>query len=504
MAFGIDNGAEINAVASPKRVTLEANYLDLADAANAGWGQQYVPDLMEREAEVFGNRTVSGFLEMVGAEEPMAADQVVWSEQGRLHLAYSGIVKASTTNTITIQDNIDGVTVGADHGIRVGDTVIISVHDEQRKARVSVASGTADIEVQCYDLINLTDSAKIAATDAVQIFVYGSEYKKGTTGRANANEQAFKSYSNTPIIMKDLYKINGSDVSQIGWVEVSGEDGQAGYLWYLKAAGDTKTRFADYCEMAMIEAEKAVTTDLDGSTGGVQPSAASTAGFKGTEGLFQAITKRGNITFGDLAGTDAGLSGAASTANDMDEFDLLLTEFDKQGAIEEYMMFLNRKESLKIDNILASQNAYGAGGTSYGVFDNSEDMALNLGFNGFRRGSYDFYKTDWKYLNDKSTRGGLTIDANLGANNAPAGVIRGVMVPAGVSTVYDQQLGKNLKRPFLHVRYRASQMDDRRFKTWTTGSVGAATSDLDAMEMHFLTERCLVVQGANNFMLMRG
>jgi len=304
--------------------------------------------------------------------------------------------------------------------------------------------------------------------------------------------------------MKDLYKINGSDVSQIGWVEVSGEDGQAGYLWYLKAAGDTKTRFADYCEMSMIEAEKAVTTDLDAGTGGVQPSAASTAGFKGTEGLFQAITNRGNITFGDLAGTDAGLSGATSVANDMDEFDLLLTEFDKQGAIEEYMMFLNRKESLKIDNILASQNAYGAGGTSYGVFDNSEDMALNLGFNGFRRGSYDFYKTDWKYLNDKSTRGGLTIDANIGANNAPAGVIRGVMVPAGVSTVYDQQLGKNLKRPFLHVRYRASQMDDRRFKTWTTGSVGASTSDLDAMEMHFLTERCLVVQGANNFMLMRG
>jgi len=78
------------------------------------------------------------------------------------------------------------------------------------------------------------------------------------------------------------------------------------------------------------------------------------------------------------------------------------------------------------------------------------------------------------------------------------------MVPAGTSTVYDQSLGRNLRRPFLHVRFRASQMDDRRFKTWTTGSVGAATSDLDAMEMHFLTERCLVVQGANNFMLLKG
>jgi hypothetical protein len=138
-------------------------------------------------------------------------------------------------------------------------------------------------------------------------------------------------------------------------------------------------------------------------------------------------------------------------------------------------------------------NSYGAGGTSYGVFNNSEDMALNLGFSGFRRGSYDFYKSDFRYLNDKATRGG-SIDT--------VSAIRGVMIPAGTSTVYDQQLGKNLKRPFLHVRYRASQTESRKFKTWITGSVGAVTSDLDAMQVNYLTERCLIVQGANNFMLM--
>jgi hypothetical protein len=48
-------------------------------------------------------------------------------------------------------------------------------------------------------------------------------------------------------------------------------------------------------------------------------------------------------------------------------------------------------------------------------------------------------------------------------------------------------------------------MEDRRFKTWTTGAVGGnITSSLDAMEMHFLTERCLVVQAANNFMMVKG
>jgi hypothetical protein len=29
--------------------------------------------------------------------------------------------------------------------------------------------------------------------------------------------------------------------------------------------------------------------------------------------------------------------------------------------------------------MLAAQNSYGAGGTSYGLFDNDKDMALNLG-----------------------------------------------------------------------------------------------------------------------------
>ena len=222
-------------------------------------------------------------------------------------------------------------------------------------------------------------------------------------------------------------------------------------------------------------------TNVDGELG------LSPEGDAGTEGLFYAIEQRGNVTTG-VTGTNA--------ATDLAEFDAILAEFDKQGAIEENMMFVNRSTSLAIDDMLASMNSYGAGGTSYGVFNNSEDMALNLGFSGFRRGSYDFYKSDFRYLNDFATRGGINAVAGASA-------IRGVIIPAGTSTVYDQQLGKNLKRPFLHVRYRASQTDNRKMKTWVTGSVGASTSALDAMQIHMLSERCLVVQGANNFMLMK-
>ena len=83
--------------------------------------------------------------------------------------------------------------------------------------------------------------------------------------------------------------------------------------------------------------------------------------------------------------------------------------------------------------------------------------------------------------------------------------IDGVMVPAGTSTVYDQMLGSNIRRPFLHVRYRASETEDRRFKSWITGSVGGAyTTDLDVLRVNFLSERCLVTQAANNFVLFVG
>jgi hypothetical protein len=249
-------------------------------------------------------------------------------------------------------------------------------------------------------------------------------------------------------------------------------------LWYLKAEGDTRARFGDYLEMTLVEAEKNTN-----SIASVQTGAAGD--LKGTEGLFAAIDARGNKASG-VTGVNA--------ATDLAEFDAILAEFDKNGAIEENMMFLNRETSLAIDDMLASMNSYGAGGTSYGVFNNSEDMALNLGFTGFRRGSYDFYKSDWKYLNDQSTRGIINGMDTVGA-------IRGLMIPAGVSTVYDQGLGKNIKRPFLHVRYRASQTESRKYKTWITDSVGAVTSDLDAMTVNYLSERCLVVQGANNFMM---
>jgi len=471
-------------VPAPNQQLLANNYLQFNTGGANDFAQQYLPEVYEQEVERYGNRTLSGFLRMVGAEMPMTSDQVIWSEQNRLHIAYDGCV-SNQVNAITIPaPTAPGVTRNV---ISPGQTIVILDDAGNEAKAVVTASNTATGVLAVAPYLTTTLAA---LTVTVKIFVYGSEFVKGA-GTANAAagalvqnnalqpqvtiNPAFTQFSNSPVIIRNVYTINGSDMAQIGWVEVATEDGTTGYLWYLKAESETRLRFEDYLEMVCVEGELA--------TAALGAGSAVNAGFKGTQGLFSAISTRGNVE----VGFDAG--------GGLDDFDEILKNLDTQGAIEENMLFLQRGVSLDFDNMLSLVSAGSAGGTAYGLFENSEEMALNLGFSGFRRGSYDFYKTDWKYLNDASTRGAI----------AGVSSIEGVLIPAGTSTVYDQILGTNIRRPFLHVRYRASQTEDRRMKSWLTGSAGGAmTSNLDAMEVNFLSERCLVVQAANNFVLFQG
>ena len=463
---------------SAEQVPLSTNYITNFDFLN-----QYLPDTYEKEFERYGNRTVASFLRMVGAEMPSISDQIKWAEQGRLHTKYTKVVSTATLSnadsaTFQVNDlNVSGI------AIRPGQTVMITPNvagPTQNKAIVTaVNTATDQFTVAFYEAAGMTNAS---TANEFTVFVYGSEFKKGTTGMVGSLEAEDEIFSNSPIIIKDKYAVSGSDMAQIGWIEVTTENGASGYLWYLKSEHETRLRFEDYLETSMLEAVPA-----ESGSGVANSGLNPTYGNKGSEGAFYVVNTRGNV-FG------------AGNPTTLAEFDDMISRLDKQGSIEENVLFVNRDFSFDIDDMLAAQNSYGAAGTSYGLFDNDRDMALNLGFSGFRRG-YDFYKTDWKYLNDPTMRGGLT-SSSTGASTA--NVITGMLVPAGSTTVYDQILGKNAKRPFLHVRYRASETEDRRYKTWITGSAGgAATSDLDAMEVNFLSERALCTLGANNFFLFR-
>ena len=469
---------------SSAQVPTATNYL-----TNFNFLNQYLPDTYEKEFERYGNRTVASFLRMVGAEMPSNSDLIKWAEQGRLHTKYTGAQSGSAagvaTATITIPlaqvngnppagSQMPNTTAISGPAFRVGQTVMVS--DEAagsanfNKAIVISIPAVNQIQVAYYEAGGQT----FGAADLLTVWAYGSEFRKGQNGMQGSNEPGDLIFENSPIIIKDNYEVSGSDMAQIGWIEISTEDGGTGYLWYMKAEHETRLRFEDYLETAMVEAVPAAAT-----SGVATQVVDTTVGQKGSEGIFYVVENRGNVFGG---------GNPTTLAN----FDAIIQRLDKQGAIEENVLFVDRQFSFDIDDMLAAQNSYGAGGTSYGLFDNDADMALNLGFTGFRRG-YDFYKSDWKYLNDPTMRGDLV-----------AGKVNGLLVPAGSTTVYDQVLGKNAKRPFLHVRYRASETEDRRYKTWITGSAGGArTSDLDAMTVNFLSERAVCTLGANNFFIFK-
>ncbi len=317
-------------VPSQTQSVLATNYLQWNNNGGAAgipgnfadFAQQYLPEIYESEVERYGNRTLSGFLRMVGAEMPMTSDQVIWSEQNRLHISYDNVAGtgggAGTGLLIPVAAGIVNV-------ISINDTIVILDPATGTEAKGIVtasgaAAGNGTLTVQLYS--GLTIGATFGANaPGLKIFVYGSDYSKGTTIGAGAGNSAARvsvepvltQFSNSPIIIRDQYVVSGSDTAQIGWVNVATEDGTDGYLWYLKAASETRLRFEDYLEMAMVEGELNQNAGAGANQNLLQP---------GTQGLFAAIQARGNVETGFTA------------AQGLTEFDAILKNLDTQGAIK--------------------------------------------------------------------------------------------------------------------------------------------------------------------------
>ena len=260
-------------IPSSQQEILNSNYLQFNGGGAAGdtntFAQQYLPEIYEQEVERYGNRTLSGFLRMVGAEMPMTSDQVIWSEQNRLHISYTNVVLGAggAVNNLTITPAAGIVNV-----ISINDTIVIldPASGAEAKGLVTASNTTTGvITVAPFDNTALGATFYAGAGGAtLKVFVYGSSYAKGTNlggiaagaGAQAANtrvsvEPQLTQFSNSPIILRSQYVVSGSDMAQIGWVEVATEDGTSGYLWYLKAESETRLRFEDYLEMSMIESE---------------------------------------------------------------------------------------------------------------------------------------------------------------------------------------------------------------------------------------------------------
>ena len=89
---------------SSERTPTTENYITNFDFLN-----QYLPDTYEKEFERYGNRTISSFLRMVGAEMPTNSDLIKWAEQGRLHTKYTQVGTTATATADVAEFQVNDV-----------------------------------------------------------------------------------------------------------------------------------------------------------------------------------------------------------------------------------------------------------------------------------------------------------------------------------------------------------------------------------------------------------
>ena len=215
---------------SSERTPTPENYLTNSDF---NWLNQYLPDTYEKEFERYGNRTISSFLRMVGAEMPTNSDLIKWAEQGRLHTKYTSVgtaaALAADQAVFQVNDAIDPAT--AEQVIRVGQTIVVVQNDGSgvNKAVVSAVNNAGGARGQFtadfYEAAGLVTAGTGVGNADVTVFIYGSEFRKGTAGMVGSLEANDFIFDNKPIIIKDTYTVSGSDMAQIGWIEITTEDG---------------------------------------------------------------------------------------------------------------------------------------------------------------------------------------------------------------------------------------------------------------------------------------
>lgn len=431
-----------------KKVQMPTNYISYYD-----WSTYNQPAVADQISQIYGNQSITGMMAMLSEEGTFASDKYIWTEEGRLHTRYNDVTRSGAVFT------------KAGHVFRVNETVILA--DANDKIRGIITAVTAStFTVAPYK----ASGFGTLGTTGIVAFVDGSEFRKGTAGQAGSLETDLTVLSNKPVISKDFYEVSGSDATSIGWVNT----GQ-GYLWFNLSETDTRRRWEDRMELSALNGEMAEAG-----------SDALAAGYAGTEGVFEAVKTRGN-TFAGLMDTLA-------------EVDTVVKRFDQQASLQDYLLYVDRDFSLGIDDMLGDLNAGYDGGISFGIFDNDKDMAVNLGFKGFSRGSYNFFKSDWKLLNEATLLGAV-----------PAAVkTRALMVPASSKEVYEGEYngsgtGEKVKVPYFQCMYRVAGNENRKYKTWVLGTVGnVKTNSNDKMEVHHLSERMTNTVGANNFMLFEG
>ena len=434
------------------------------------------PDNRESLVKTYGDQGITGFLQMTGATKAAGTnDEVQWWEETRLHpqqaFDYSAADVASTATTFTAT-----LPTGVAHVLRNNDVVLFN-----GSVRAFVTGVTASnvglgsnglataVATATVNILSGTigASAASATPDTGNFSIIGNLFAQGSDQNDAYLESQVNKKTNKYMIMKETFKVTGSQATNIGWVNLGNGD----YRWYVKGEADTRKRFMDKREMMMLLGQ----TDANGAA----------ANIDGSVGYFDAIEATGAGNGGIVYNAGTGLADLDS----LSEIDTIIKELDKQGANPEYAMYLNTALSLQIDDLIAAGISTGVtnGVTGqFGAFNNDRELAANLGFSSFTRGGYTFHKHSWKLLNEPTLLAGSDY--------------AGVMIP--MATVVDPKSGD--RNPALEMNFKSAGGYSRDMEHFITGSIlGANTDTQDFAQFNYRSEVCLVTRAANRHVLIK-
>jgi hypothetical protein len=449
-------------------------YVSLGDFIN----EVNKPDNRDLLVKTYGNQGITGFLQLTGAVKANGvADEVQYWEETRLHQLQVATPAASAAagatsvvlNLASAATSATGATkAAAQKYLRVNDVILVGGVDRFIITAVSAGeySQTATAAATAVSLTSAGLSASAAAA-AANFPIVGNMFAQGTDQNTGYLESNVVKRTNPYMILKEVYKVTGSQATNVGWVNLGNGD----YRWFIKSENDTRQRFLDKREMMMLLGQAVTNTGLT-----------ALGSLSGSEGYFSAIADRGIVV-------NSGAVGTAAIAT-LDELDAIITALDKQGSMPEYAMYLNRLQDLAIDDMIAQGTSTAANitagvTTQFGQFANTDDM-VKLGFSSFVRGSYTFHKHSWKLLNDPTLLAGSAF--------------QGVMIP--LTKVADPKTGD--KAPALELNYKATNGYSREMEHWMTGSIlGVTNTNTDALQFNYRSECALVTRAANQHILLR-
>jgi hypothetical protein len=421
------------------------------------------PDNRDQLVKTYGYQQISGgltgFLNLTGAVRASGtADEVQYWEETRLH-AYATVTLAATAATTATTLTLTKATSDASV-LRLNDVVLWDGNVRGIVTAISPAGEIAHNATASYTVEILNGNiGATAATGAYNLPVIGNLFAQGSDQNSGYLESNVIKRTNAYSIIKEVFKVTGSQATNIGWVNVGNGD----YRWYVKGEMDTRARFLDKREMMLLLGETISNGITTTNIGGLP-----TAG----EGYFAAIENRGIVQSGEI--------------NDFVEMDVLIEELDKQGAAPEYAMYVNTSQALAIDDMVASLNgAAGFADVTSGI-SAFGGRGSELGFDSFKRGGYTFHKHSWKLLNDPTLLSGSDY---LGA-----------MIP--LTTVVDPKTGN--RAAALELNYKDTNGYSREMEHWMTGSIlGVNNTNTDSLQFNYRSECALVTRAANQHILIK-